>query len=110
MKTWSITIGPDGTHLYCEEMPWYSWFIDEYIQPICCMVLLRWKDKEYNFHNIPLPKWIPWKCSGGEQSNLGDEFGDVGCLMCCWIIDPIWMWSFKQHTRGFFVAAPWPRR
>src|SRR5271168_1748305 len=107
MKSWGVSIGKDSTHLHLEEIPWYSLIIDEYLQPLCCLVLLRWGKKEYTFHDVPLPRWPTWIDEDGNRTHLKEQFGDLGCIMHLYLIDPIWQWSWKQHIRDFSVPVPW---
>lgn len=107
MKTWCVTVGNDGTHLMCEEMPWYALLIDEHINDICYMVLLHWKDKKIDLHDIQLPKWIPWIDEDHVVTNLQDYYGDLGCFLDVLVLNPVWQWSWKKRIRSFSVPVPW---
>jgi hypothetical protein len=73
----------------------------------CCTPLIIWKGKEYNLHDIPLPKWITWTDEEFGETNLQEYLGDVGNIFHQYIIWPIQQWCWKQRTSDWMVPVPW---
>src|SRR5271157_3406479 len=90
MKEWSISVGQGGPNIDCDEMPLWVYLLEKLTPDLCCTVLLRWKDKEYTFHDIPLPKWPTWYDKYLEcQENPQEYWGDLGSIIDYTFIEPI---------------------
>ena len=115
VKDWGITIGgfekiegqPQATHLMCEEMPWYVYFIEKYLTNLCCLPIFYWAGKVYTLHDVSLPNWPRWfgDKEDGELYTPREYYGDLGSIIIE-VTYHIHKWTWKR-TKSWDVLVPW---
>jgi hypothetical protein len=114
MKRWGVSVGglqpmegqAQATHLQCEEMPWYVYFIDEHLTSFCCWPIFYWAGKKYTFHDITIPSWPTWTDKEGYTLNPKEYWGDFGGILHVYFITPVYEWCWKR-TKSWSVPVPW---